>query len=242
MATSPVKEFLRTHFMSEKCYNEFFVNLHFMHVPCLTIVLSKTVGFWIILDTLMAQLPQVLKIMRRGSAAGLSLTAVLLQLYAISCPVVYCMANNFPRFAWAERLFTLVQTVVIGFLILHYRGDTLKGLMFLLAYSGIMFLLGSYATAAVVSTMQASSVAALVASKVIQAGTNYSNGSTGQLSSISVFLVWASSLALIFVSLQDTGRSLNTLAHILSACLSCILLGQLFCYRKSSSAGKQKSE
>lgn len=40
------------------------------------------------------------------------------------------------------------------------------GLLFLLAYGGVMFLLGSYAAAAVVSAMQASSLAALIASKV----------------------------------------------------------------------------
>lgn len=43
-----------------------------------------------------AQLPQLLKILWRGSAVGLSLTSALLQLYAFSCPVVYAMANNFP--------------------------------------------------------------------------------------------------------------------------------------------------
>ena len=41
------------------------------------------------------------------------------------------------------------------------------GLLFLLAYSGVMFLLGSYASAAVASVMQASSLAALIASKVV---------------------------------------------------------------------------
>ncbi|PWA22917.1 hypothetical protein CCH79_00001999 [Gambusia affinis] len=40
--------------------------------------------------------PQLLKLLWRGSAEGLSLTAFLLQLYALSCPVVYAAANNFP--------------------------------------------------------------------------------------------------------------------------------------------------
>ncbi|KAM3850611.1 mannose-P-dolichol utilization defect 1 protein-like [Diretmus argenteus] len=220
MAASPVKEFLLTYLMPESCYEDFFVNLNFVH----------------------GQLPQMLKIMRARSEEGLSLTSVLLHLYAISCPVVFCMANNFPLIAWGERLFTLLQTAVIGFLILHYRGDTLRGLLLLLAYSGVMFLLGSYATAVVVSMMQASSMAAIIASKVIQAGTNYSNGHTGQLSCLSVLLVWAGSLALIFVSLQETGNSLTTLAHILSAGLSCILLGQVLCLKSSSSSAKHKSK
>uniref|UniRef100_A0A4W6BU38 Mannose-P-dolichol utilization defect 1a n=1 Tax=Lates calcarifer TaxID=8187 RepID=A0A4W6BU38_LATCA len=188
-----------------------------------------------------AQLPQVLKILWRGSAEGLSLSSVLLQLYAFSCPVVYAVAKNFPLFAWAERLFMVAQTAAIVFLILHYRGNTLKGMLFLLAYGGVMFLLGSYAAAAVVSVMEASSLAALIASKVLQAGTNYRNGHTGQLSTLSVLLTWAGSLGVGFVTLQETGSSLATLSHVLSASLSCVLLAQVLCY-KSCTTTKKKSE
>ncbi|XP_044079716.1 mannose-P-dolichol utilization defect 1 protein-like [Siniperca chuatsi] len=241
MAMSPVKQFLVTYLMPEKCYEKLLVNFH-LHVPCLKFVLNRTVGFWILLDTFLAQLPQLLKILWRGSAAGLSLASALLQLYAFSCPVVYAMASNFPLFAWGERLFTLAQTAVIVFLILHYRSDTLKGMLFLLAYSGVMFLLGSYAAAAVVSVMQASSFAALIASKSLQAGTNYCNGHTGQLSTVSVLLSWAGSLGVIFVSLQESGSSFATLSHLPSACLSCVLLAQVLCYTSSTATTKKKSE
>lgn len=40
------------------------------------------------------------------------------------------------------------------------------GMLFLLAYSGVMFLLSSYAAATVISVMQTSSLVALIASKV----------------------------------------------------------------------------
>ncbi|KAM8899755.1 mannose-P-dolichol utilization defect 1 protein-like isoform 2-T2 [Spinachia spinachia] len=140
----------------------------FFYVPvsCLKFIMNRIVGIWIILDTFLAQLPQLLKILWRRNAEGLSLTSVLLQLYAFSCPVVYAMANNYPLFAWAERLVTLAQTAAIVFLILHYRGDTLSGMVLLLLYGAAMFLLGSFAAAAVVSMMQASSLAALITSKV----------------------------------------------------------------------------
>uniref|UniRef100_UPI0037E7A4FF mannose-P-dolichol utilization defect 1 protein-like n=1 Tax=Semicossyphus pulcher TaxID=241346 RepID=UPI0037E7A4FF len=240
MATSFLKEFLVTYFMPEKCYERIFVN-YSLDGACLKFVLNRIVGLWIILDTFLAQLPQLLKILWRGSADGLSLTSSLLQLYAFSCPVVYAMANNFPVFAWAERFITLVQTAAIIFLILHYRGETLKGMLLLLAYSGVMFLLGSYTARAVASVMHASSIAALIASKGFQVGTNYSNGRTGQLSTLSVLLSCAGSLGVLYVALQDTGSLLHTLSHVLSACLSCVLLAQVLCCRSSTDTTK-KSE
>ncbi|XP_029029129.2 mannose-P-dolichol utilization defect 1 protein-like [Betta splendens] len=214
MASSPVREFLVTYFMPDKCYEELFVRLHF-HAPCVRLVLTKAAGFWMLLDVLLAQLPQLLKILWSGSAEGLSLVSVIMQLYALSCPVVYAMANHFPLFAWAERILTLAQTLVIVFLILRYRGDTLKGLLFVLAYTCVMFLLGSYAAAKVILAMHSSSVAALIASKALQAGTNYCNGHTGQLSSLSVFLTWAGSLGATFTSVQVSASRITHTAALM---------------------------
>ncbi|XP_008300819.1 mannose-P-dolichol utilization defect 1 protein-like [Stegastes partitus] len=241
MATSPLRDFLVTYLMPEKCYEHIFVHLHW-HVPCLKFVLNKTVGFWIILDTFLAQLPQLLKILWRGNAEGLSLISVLLQLYAFSCPVVYAIANHFPLFAWAERLITLAQTAAIVFLILHYRGNTLAGVLLPSGFGGLVFLLGSYATAAVASVIHSSSLAALIASKVFQTTTNHQNGHTGQLSTLSVLLSWAGSLGVVWISLQETGGSLATLSHILSAGLSCVLLVQVLCYRSITGTDAKKRE
>ncbi|XP_034405856.1 mannose-P-dolichol utilization defect 1 protein-like isoform X3 [Cyclopterus lumpus] len=180
---------------------------------------------------------QLLKIVWSRSAEGLSLASVLLQLYAVSCPVVYAVANNFPFFAWGERLFILAYTAATVFLILHYRGDTLTGFLVLLAYGNVMFLLGSYAAAAVASVMQASSLTALIASKVLQARANHCNGHTGQLSILSVLLTCAGSLV-ILVSLQETGSLFTTLSQALSAGLSFVLLAQVLCSSGSTATTK----
>ncbi|KAM6983419.1 mannose-P-dolichol utilization defect 1 protein-like [Tautogolabrus adspersus] len=241
MATSPFKDFLVTYLMPEKCYHRIVVNFQ-LDGPCLKFVLNRIVALCIILDTFFAQLPQLLKIVWRGSAEGLSLTASLLQLYAFSCPVVYAMANNFPLFAWAERFIVLAQTATLVFLILHYRGETLKGVLLLLCYTGVMFLLGSYTAKAVASVLQDSRLAGLIASKGFQARTNYRNGHTGQLSTLSVLLSWTGSLGVLYVSLQDIESSFEAFLHVLSACLSCVLLAQVLCYRSSTTTTKKKSE
>ncbi|XP_041863392.1 mannose-P-dolichol utilization defect 1 protein-like [Melanotaenia boesemani] len=241
MATSPVKDFLVGYLMPEKCYEEIFVNFH-VHVPCLKFVLNKIVGLWIILDTFLAQLPQLLKILWRGDAEGLSVTSGLLQLYAFSCPVVFAKANNFPFFAWAERLVTLAQTSAIIFLILYYRSETLKGLLLLSGFGGGMFLLASYAAAAVISVMHTSSWVALIASKAVQAATNYRNSHTGQLSTLSTLLTWTGSLGVAIVSVQETGGSLTSVPHILSACLSFVLLVQVLSYTSSTAVAAKKQD
>ncbi|XP_043997449.1 mannose-P-dolichol utilization defect 1 protein-like [Gambusia affinis] len=241
MDTSPLKNLLVGRLMPEKCYEELFVRLH-LHGPCLKFVLNKIVGFWIILDTFLAQFPQLLKLLWRGSAEGLSLTAFLLQLYALSCPVVYAAANNFPFFAWAERLFTSAQTATIIFLILHYRGETLKGFLLLLGFGGVILLLVSFAAAAVIRLVYTSTLAAFILSKVVQIVTNYQDGHTGQLSSLSALLSCTGALGAAIVSVQESGGSFTTLSHILSTCLSFVLMAQIVCYRRSTGSAAKKTD
>ncbi|XP_061607021.1 mannose-P-dolichol utilization defect 1 protein-like isoform X2 [Phyllopteryx taeniolatus] len=217
MSSSPIQNFFVTHFMPEKCYAQLFVNFN-----------------------LHAQLLQLLRILWRRNAEGLCPASVLLQLYASSGPVLLAVARNFPLFAWGERLFLSIQTTTIVFLILHYRGDTVRGILFVLAYGGLIVLLGSHAPAQVISAMQSSSLAAIIASKALQAGSNFKKGHTGQLSSTSVLLSSAASLGLTFVSLQDTGKSLATASYLVSACFSCILLAQVLCYGSNKTSPKKE--
>lgn len=104
-----------------------------------------------------------------------------------------------------------------------------------------------------------------------QARKNHINGHTGQLSSASVLLSWAGSLGLTFVTLQvvDTvfahHSNLNILrgnrlpficficflkeresfflsaAHILSTCVSCVLLAQICCCRSRKTILKNRN-
>ncbi|XP_057677483.1 mannose-P-dolichol utilization defect 1 protein-like [Corythoichthys intestinalis] len=238
MSTSPVKDFLVTNFMPEKCYEELFVDLN-LHVPCLTLVFKKIFGVWILLDVLFAQLLQLLKILWRLNAEGLSPASILLQLYASSGPVLFAMAHKFPILAWGERLFLSIQTAMILFLILHYRGETNEGILLVLLYGGLIVVLGSYAPANVISAMQSTSLAAIIASKVFQAVTNYNNGSTGQLSFMSILLSCIASLGLAFISLQGTGKSFETLGSFISGCFSCILLAQVLCYGRRKTKAKK---
>eukprot|EP00064_Thunnus_orientalis_P008886 superscaffoldBa00001089_g8909 len=210
--------------MPESCYDEFFLNFNFLDVPCLKIVLSKGLGIGIILGSVLVKLPQILKLMGAKSAEGLSFKSVILELLAITGTMAYSIANKFPFSAWGEALFLMLQTVTIGLLIQHYGGRTGRGLLFLVVYFGLLILLLSPITPmSVVTTMQASNMPAIIIGRLIQAATNFRNGHTGQLSAVSVFLLFAGSLARIFTSLQETGDALMALTYVISSACNGII-------------------
>ncbi|XP_056882258.1 mannose-P-dolichol utilization defect 1b [Takifugu flavidus] len=227
----PFKGLLVTYFMPETCYDDFFLNFNFLNVQCLKIVLSKGLGYGIILGSMMVKLPQILKMMGAKSAEGLSFNAVLLELLAILGTTAYSIVSKFPFSAWGETLFVMLQTVTIGFLIQHYKGKTGIGLLLLVVYFGLLVLLLSPVTPTLVVTyMQASNMPTIAISRLIQAASNFRNGHTGQLSAISVFLLFAGSLARIFTTLQETGDLLMTLTYVISSTCNGIIALQVLYY------------
>ncbi|KAK2816066.1 hypothetical protein Q7C36_022337 [Tachysurus vachellii] len=241
---SPMKDFLITYIMPLKCYEHLFLRLHLTHGPCVKIVLSKILSMWM-LGELIAPLIQIWVVVRRGSAEGLSLVSVVLQLLAISSHTAACILHKFPIGAYGESVFMLVQFVLLLFLIQYYKGKTITGCVLLFVYSSLMYLLTSALTPeVVVMAMQEWSILIITSSQLIQAGCNLNSGSTGQLSGASAFLVFLASLGHTFRSTQES-LSLLSQAHVLSTCCSLLLLMQILIYRKtptSRETPKRKKE
>ncbi|KAM4844572.1 mannose-P-dolichol utilization defect 1 protein isoform 4-T4 [Thomomys bottae] len=126
---------------------------------------------------------------------------------------------------------------------MHFRGQTVKGVAFLACYALIlMVLLSPLVPLAVVTLLQASNVPAVVVGKLLQAATNYQNGHTGQLSAITVFLLFGGSLARIFTSIQETGDPLMAGVFVISSLCNGLIAAQVLFYWNSKPPDKQKKE
>ncbi|XP_026581322.1 mannose-P-dolichol utilization defect 1 protein [Pseudonaja textilis] len=231
MAASALKVALVPYILPERCYEELVVNLNLLHVPCLKVLLSKTLGFGVVAGSLVVKLPQILKILAAKSAEGLSFNAILLELVAISGTMAYSIAHSFPFSAWGEAFFIMLQTVSIGFMVQHFGGQTRRGLAFLFTYFALLALLLSPLTPSViVTTLQVSNMPTATTSRLLQAATNYRNGHTGQLSAITTFLLFAGSLARIFTSIEETGDLLMVLTYVVSLACHSLILAQVIYY------------
>ncbi|XP_072006173.1 mannose-P-dolichol utilization defect 1 protein [Engystomops pustulosus] len=229
--------------LPERCYDEFFLSYNLLHVECLKILLSKMLGFGIILGSIMVKVPQIVKIVGSGTAEGLSFQAVLLELLALSGTMVYSITYSFPFSSWGEVLFLMIQTLVIGFLIQHLGGRTALGVLFLGVYFAVVaVLLSPVVPMAVVTILQAVNVPAVIISRLLQAVTNYRNGHTGQLSAVTVALLFLGSLARIFTSVQETGDPLMALTYVVSSSCNGLIFAQLLYYWNVSSGAQQQKK
>ncbi|KAI5280873.1 mannose-P-dolichol utilization defect 1 protein isoform X1 [Manis pentadactyla] len=242
-ADGPLRRVLVPTLLPEKCYDQIFIQWDLLHVPCLKILLSKVLGLGIVAGSLLVKLPQVFKILGAQSAEGLSLQSVILELVALTGTMVYSITNNFPFSSWGEALFLMLQTVTICFLVLHFRGQTVKGVAFLVCYAVVLLLLLLPLTPpAAVTLLQASNVPAVVVGRLLQAATNYRNGHTGQLSAITVFLLFGGSLARIFTSVQETGDPLMAGTFVVSSLCNGLIAAQLLYYWNAGATHKKEKE
>ncbi|CAN2391671.1 mannose-P-dolichol utilization defect [Pristimantis euphronides] len=229
--------------LPERCYDEFFLSYNLLHVPCLKVLISKILGIGIIVGSVMVKVPQIVKIVRSGTAEGLSFQSILLELVALSGTMVYSITHGFPYSSWGEVLFLMIQTVIIGFLIQHLGGRTTLGVLFLAVYFALIaVLLSPVIPMMLVTALQATNMPAVIISRLLQAVTNYRNGHTGQLSAVTIALLFLGSLARIFTSIQETGDPLMSLTYVVSSACNGLIFAQLLYYWNVSSATDKKKK
>lgn len=207
-------------------------------MACFKALLSKGLGIGIIAGSILVKVPQIVKILTNKSGEGINILSVLFDLFAITCHVSYSFVNGFPFSAWGDGTFLMIQTAIIAALVFHFSGQTLKAVVFLLAYTGICYVtMGGITPLHVLWSAQAFNVPVIFVGKMIQAITNYKQKSTGQLSAVTCFMLFAGSMARIFTSYQETGDFMMILTYCVSTAANAVIVSQLLWYWNSPGKG-----
>ncbi|XP_071033225.1 mannose-P-dolichol utilization defect 1 protein homolog isoform X2 [Parasteatoda tepidariorum] len=128
-------------FISERCFDELFVKLNITDGDCLKQTISKALGTGIILGSTLVKFPQILKILKAKSAEGISFLGVLLELIAVTSAASYSYAKGYPFSSWGESCFLMVETAIIGFLVLLYSSQFRQANIFAALYSVATYVL-----------------------------------------------------------------------------------------------------
>lgn len=202
--------------------------------------MSKSLGYGIVAGSIFVKVPQILKLLSNRSGAGISILSVLLDLTAITLNLSYSFVKGYPFSSWGDASFLAVQTVAVAGLVLYYNGAVAKVIAFLATYLSVVFvLMGGLTPIDVLWNLQTLNIPILFFGKMTQAYTNFSNGSTGQLSAVTCFMLFFGSLARIFTSIQETGDQLIIITYILSTLCNGVIVSQLLYYWNAGAGGKR---
>lgn len=228
--------------MTPACFEDLVVNLNFSNIPCVKMAVSKGLGLGIVIGSSLVKLPQVLKIAKSGSGEGISVVGVLLELVAISFSGTYSFTQGFPFSSYGESVFLAIQTTMIGVLVIAFSRGRLQALLFAALYAGSVWALltPTVVPSSVLWYGQAANIPMILLGKFIQIVTNFRNGHTGQLSSITCFLLALGAIARIFTSVQETGDQIVIMTYVCSSVVNCIIALQVMLYWNSSPAAQKK--
>lgn len=174
---------------------------------CLSLLASKLLGVAIIAASPLVKLDQIRKLLLARSAAGLSLLSCALETLAFGVGLAYNARQGHPFSTYGETALIAAQNVVIGVLVLTYRGR--RGAV----VGGVLAGLGALGWAVgdervvgdgSLRVLQVGAGVVGVLAKAPQIWTVWREGGTGQLSAFAVsghvFVLWA--LILVFLSLR----------------------------------------
>lgn len=223
---SIVSNLLTTH-----CYEEIFLKQHFFDMGCNKMILSKVLGYAILVGSLMVKVPQIVKIYWNRSGEGVSVLAESIMLAAIFGSMAYGFTSEFPLSAYGDSFFLFIQTILIILLVLYYKRQYLLVIIYLLLSLLVTVLMyRRMIPIGVVGILAGLSLVLSLISRLWQSFCIYRAQSTGNLSAITMLMLFFGSMARIFTSIEETGDKTLIWTYILNTLANSLLLFQLGYY------------
>jgi uncharacterized protein with PQ loop repeat len=223
--------------MSEEfnvCFQTLFVKLNFSDSTCIALFISKALGILILAGSVLLKLPQIINIYGTKDVEGLSAFSFYTDVPLVITNVVYNVLQGNPFSSYGENVFILVQNLVLVFMLWTYMSPKVKPSF--LTMIGILAFFAAVAIGSLKlpptlwSLLPLSNLPLLLISRIPQIIQNFRFSSTGQLSGITTFLIFAGSLARIFTTIQEVGWDFSLLTgFFLGFGTSGLLLLQVSC-------------
>jgi len=227
-------------FISETCFNKFFIEYDIFDGPCVRALISTGLGYGITLGAMLVKLPQILKIVAASSGEGISVIGTSLELAAAIITTAYNFLQGYAFSAYGDSFFITLQNTVIASLVFLYGTGAAPAVLYMAASSGLaVALCTGMLPLSALWYFQALNVPMVFVGKMIQAVSNYKAGSTGQLSVLTVALLFLGSASRIFTSIQDTGDQVLITQYVVSTLANAVLLSQIFYYWDTSEKKKK---
>ena len=216
---------------SDQCCHQFVYDWNLSDSNCLKLAITKGLGYGIIVASTLVKLPQLIKILTAGSGVGISVMGVLLEALAITFSASYSFAKKFPFTAWGESLFLLLETALIAFLVLWFEGKRVTGLLYLVTHSLFLFVLMSgWTPVHILWCLQACTLPLAISGKLMQGYKNMKNGHTGQMSAVTMWMLFLGCVVRVFTSIQETGDQLVIFTFAVAAAANFLIVVQIHYY------------
>ncbi|XP_050212862.1 mannose-P-dolichol utilization defect 1 protein homolog 2 [Mercurialis annua] len=215
----------------------------FPEKDCLLPLISKLLGYCIVAASTTVKLPQILKILKHRSVAGLSLVGFELEVVGYTIALAYCLHNGLPFSAYGELAFLLIQAIILV-AIIYYFSQPIPAVTWIrpLIYCAVApTVLAGQIDPVLFEALYASQHAIFLFARIPQILKNFSNKSTGQLSFLTCLMNFAGSMVRVFTSMQEKAPTSVIMGSAIGVMAHGTILSQILIYQKQE-AKKEKKE
>ncbi|KAF5835918.1 hypothetical protein DUNSADRAFT_6675, partial [Dunaliella salina] len=210
--------------------------------------LSQALGYGVLAGACITKLPQIVNVLKSGSAEGLSPLSFELETGGLLVHASYGYVNELPFSAYGEAFILFIQSLYL--LLLIYRLARIPSIR--PAFS--MGLMAAYIAAVYSGRVDSAQVGYLfnannfvfMAARLPQIHSNWRTKNTGQLSLVTCCINTLGCVVRIFTSITEGAGLAMVRGYSISLLLNAILVAQIFMYAPSkkkdnkSGAGKQE--
>lgn len=235
--------------IGSSCTSELFESfqiypLNTVNSHCTKLFIRKGLSLGIIAGSSLVKLPQLFKIILNQSVAGLNMIGQVLELVASTIAFAYNFRAGNPFMVYGETVFVSGQNALLVLLIGFYGNKMIQLLLFTAFYSVLLstLLIPNYVTEEQMSILQAATIPISALARLPQIFQIWSTGSVGQLSSISLFLTMAGSVARLYTSAAEIKDPILLIGYSSTAILNTILFLQVVLFTTSGKKDKKKRD
>ncbi|OHT02644.1 Mannose-P-dolichol utilization defect 1 protein 2 [Tritrichomonas foetus] len=233
-----IMEFLAwacTPFVSQKCCRAILVDWDFKNSECISLFISKAIGYGLIAFSSILKLPQLFVIIRHKSGQGLSVTSLFMEIVANVLAYCYHRQKGFPISTFGETLLIMIQNVLIAFFVTHYSPtyNIYSWNLFILLDSCLIFAVERGVVSDNLMAMLWTICLPLsIAYKIPQILHTYKAKCKGELSTLSCFLTLMGSCGRVFTTLREVHDWSVLLMYLLNVLLNGTIWVQSMVYPK----------
>ncbi|KAJ1734700.1 hypothetical protein LPJ61_000940 [Coemansia biformis] len=218
--------------IGEDCTVTLIDKFNLFEPTCLRHALSKGLGLGIVLGGCIVKLPQLFKILKSKSVAGISFSSYVLELLANAITLAYNYRRGYAFTTYGEAVFIGAQNYVIALLMLIFAGRAslavVTGALF--AAFAIALFEVSVVGDTLLSTLYGLTIPLVISSRIPQIYTIHKNKFTGQLSAFAVFNYFLGTAARLFTTLVEVDDSLVLVGAVLAFLANSVLAAQMLYY------------
>lgn len=211
---------------------------------CALPLLSKLLGYLIIVTSVFLKVPQIYVIAKNKSIKGLSVVSFELEVAGFTIALAYCLFKQLPFSAYGELVFILAQSIVCLALVYYYSPNEGPSTWVKTALYCALAppLLGGKLDATLFEALYACQHAIFFFSRMPQIYENFQNKSTGQLSFTTNLMSLVGVVVRTFTSIQENAPFSMLVGCLLGLLTNGIVVAQMVAYAPKSKSGVLEAE